>query len=167
MASRRTFLKGSALFSALAVPAVSRAMPLVDLHGVPKPYPSRIFFDEAMGVENGFVREFRSRGIPAQAVGSDPTAFWLQLQDETGPIAGLTRPNILFCLEQLSCTGSTRLQFRERHDHNIGQEASAAAAQHILSLCCGSAALPLSPAPLARSDEGLVAWLAMPAAGAK
>lgn len=131
MHTRRTFMKGTAVAAALASSMAAHAASLAAIH-VPGNFALGLF-DEALGGRNGFSLALAANGAEALAVGRDMTAVWLRVLRETGPVIGLTRPDAVFCLQQLSpasgralridrvITADEAVQLRAGDGHEIDQ----------------------------------------------
>lgn len=100
MQTRRMFMKGTAVATTLVGPIAAHAATLA-VADVRTPVALG-FFDAALGHDNGFALALSANGAEAVAVGHDVTALWLRAMRENGPIIGLTRPDAVFCLRQLS-----------------------------------------------------------------
>lgn len=100
MQTRRTFMKGTAVAATLVGPIAAHAATLAVADD--RAPVALGFFDAALGRDNGFATALGANGAEAVAVGRDVTALWLRAMREHGPIIGLTRPDAVFCLQQLS-----------------------------------------------------------------
>ena len=104
MTSRRQFLwrlTGAMMFTRAVAP------------GVPWPEASadatlyKVIVDERFAASARFARHFSGRGIPVRSIRGDVTALWFHdlhfhWRSSRAPIAGLTTPESLFCLEVLA-----------------------------------------------------------------
>ena len=114
MTTRRDFIRCGTLIAAATLPSASGAV-IPGLRPVLAPIlPERVYFDLALGPDNGFARAFRAQGISAAAVAPDPSGFWRMIARERQPIAGLTRSSIPFCFSQQAGVGALRLRAAAR-----------------------------------------------------
>lgn len=130
MTSRREFLQGAAL---AAVPLVA-GLPGAAAAATP-PFHA-VLVDARHAQARRFGSQLAARGARVRAMpDGDVTALWL---DDIGPawrrapvaIAGLTRPPVLFCLEQLAWAQGLRVVFHAEH-----VLCPAGAVQHVVHRC--------------------------------
>lgn len=119
MTNRRDFLQGATL---AAVPLVS-SLPPDAVAGTDGPVPRfhAVLVDPRHAESLSFGARLAARGATVKSVREgDITPLWL---DDIGPawreapvaIAGLTRPPVLFCLEQLAWAHGLRVVFHAEH----------------------------------------------------
>jgi hypothetical protein len=118
MANRREFLQGSAAVAAL--PLVSGAG-LAPLTARSQPGLHKVLADERFKVTRGFAERIGERGGPLERTEGDVTSLWfndLHHVWSKGPqsIAGLTGPDVLFCLERLAWDYRMSVGFLAEHE---------------------------------------------------
>jgi hypothetical protein len=180
MTTRRDFIKAGTILAVASMPSLAKAVTPVQRSMLSAALPGRVFYDPALGPENGFANTFRAQRIEVQAVDRDPSRFWLMLEHQRTPIAGLTRANILFCFSQQRSVNAMRLRMAA-HVELAGQDRisnnwaaskqlfhrGAEIADQILcdrSDVCQRHALTRVILVSGRVDaESLIAWYAVPA----
>ena len=138
MTSRREFLHGATL---AAVPLVTGLPETADAkQGTVLAYQA-VLIDDRYAESRSFGARLAARGAALRVLPQgDVTSLWLQ---EIGPawrrapipVAGLTRPSALFCLEQLAWSQGLRVVFHAEH-----VVAASRPVDHVVQSCTGSGA---------------------------
>ncbi len=118
MTNRREFLHGATL---AAVPLVT-GLPAVAV-AVQRPAPAfhAVLIDDRFAAASAFGARLAARGEAIRVVpGGNLTYLWLNDIDPAWrrapvPVAGLTRPAVLFCLEQLAWAQGLRVVYHAEH----------------------------------------------------
>ena len=138
MTSRREFLQGATLAAVplvAGVPGIARAKTgeIAAYHAV--------LIDDRHAAARTFGAALAGRGSRVLPVlHGDVTALWLReigpaWRQAPVPVAGLTRPAVLFCLEQLAWAQGLRVVFHAEH-----VEAPLQATQHVVHACAAGPA---------------------------
>lgn len=180
MTTRRDFIKCSTLVAAASMPGMAKAAAPVLRPRTGTVLPVRAFYDPDLGPDNGFASTFRAQGIGTAAVELDPSRFWLMLEREREPIAGLTRSDIPFFFSQQTGVNALRLRMVRRIElagpdrTSQGWAASrqlfhqsVEVADQILCgpahVCQGRDLLRVVRGPGRDAGDSLIAWFAVPA----
>jgi hypothetical protein len=138
MTSRRQFLQGATL---AAVPLVAGLPRSADARAGTSLAYQAVLIDDRHAEARAFGAALAGRGSRVLSVThGDVTALWL---GEIGPawrrapvpVAGLTRPPVLFCLEQLAWAQGLRVVFHAEH-----VVAPSRAASHVVYSCASNTA---------------------------
>jgi hypothetical protein len=118
MTSRREFLKGGLVASALPMSAYAELASEVTPAATVPLY--KVLYDTRFEASVAFARRAAARGLVVHAIAGDMTGFWyddLYHRWRHGPaaMAGLTAHGALFCLERLAWEQRMRVVFRGEH----------------------------------------------------
>ena len=118
MTSRREFLQGATV---AAVPMMAGVSAAAQVPVAPAPAFHAVLIDDRHAEARAFGAVLAGRGASVHAVpDGDVTALWLRTiapawRLSPVAVAGLTRPAVLFCLEQLAWSNGLRVVFHAEH----------------------------------------------------
>lgn len=140
MVTRRTFLSGAAVSSAILGAPAARAVSRAEA----SPVPGRAIIDRSLPGGEAFAQGAREHGAAVEWFSGDVSLLWLtkltpMLRARAEPIAGLTHAGALFCLERWAWDLGMRVVMRVDHvptagggwRHEDGARLPAAAAAHL------------------------------------
>jgi hypothetical protein len=110
----------------LRVGAAGSVLPLTGLasmaHASAPISVQRAVYDDRFTEGLSFAREATARGWPLRSIRGDVTDLWFHdlhglWKQGPAPVAGLTAPNSLFCLERLAWDAGLRVVSRQELEH--------------------------------------------------